>query len=725
MRPIHLLALLAPSLALGLSACGDDGEGGETVVPLSISSFSSNASTVEAGQTVDLIWATAGAAAVSIFQSPPGVHLGDAENVGAAGTVTSQPINFATTFTLTATSAAGEVQTKTVDVDVEGVSIVSFTASPASAGRGTPVQLSWVLGGSPPSSVVLEDAAMTELYRGTDQSNAITVTPDQTTTYTLRVQAFGETATAMATVTITSQPPTIEYFEARANVNGTVQKVDAVASGSPAQLFWRVQNATDVRILRGTTVIRDWSSQGLPSGSFRAPAPDSLNTYTFEARNGPDAADLSTTTTTVAVQATPTIDALTISPATYPGASTMATLTWSTSNTDTTELSVAGTAVTGFPGTPSGTFTVSVSGQTTFTLTAISQVATTTQDVSIQPGYVDVEPNDTLAGATPLLGDGVPVRGTVTSTDADIYSLTVPADGFVTARLTSPASTDCSALNPTLTLLDSTGATVGTVNATGACPSIFPPAGQAFAEKLAAGTYYVRVSAAPTTDGRYEVSAVASTIAPALSQVTVTRVMAPQWSVTDLVMTSLVMDLDTTGAGVTAIVNRAFAPRHTVTPAALTVVPPAVAAVSDFSQELRTIVASEGGSNKTSFSRAEWEDPAGLFYGYTIAPVSTSTGTSLDYPTGGPVISNDVLPIDITSFAIDDGGSGLSISMPPSIPSASSAFSGQSHVHLLHVLSPSVLPSAPTLPLSWAVNISLRDATGAGYDLSFPFSVSN
>jgi hypothetical protein len=160
-----------------------------------IASFAANPTTINAGQSSTLTWATQNATTVTIT-SLGNVMLSGNQSVTPAST---------TTYTLTATNAAGSVTaqaTVTVNGSGDSFQITSFTATPSTIAAGASSVLACVATGA--TSVAIE--GMTT--QGTSATK--TVSPILTTTYTcVATGPNNQTATRQVTVTVTGGPPVI------------------------------------------------------------------------------------------------------------------------------------------------------------------------------------------------------------------------------------------------------------------------------------------------------------------------------------------------------------------------------------------------------------------------------------------------------------------------------------------------------------------------------------
>ena len=175
-------------------------QGGQNAGP-QIIQFSANPATISSGQSSTLTWQVNNATSVSI--SPV---LG---TVAANGSSAVSPTQN-TTYTLTASNQYATVSAS-VTVAIGGSStgppssvplpvITSFTANPASSpSPGTPVVLTCLATGARPQGVIISD------YTSVDQNGNLTVTPQQTTSYTcLAFNSAGFYVSKMLTVTVGS-----------------------------------------------------------------------------------------------------------------------------------------------------------------------------------------------------------------------------------------------------------------------------------------------------------------------------------------------------------------------------------------------------------------------------------------------------------------------------------------------------------------------------------------
>ncbi len=193
---VHFLAMavmtFVDSISVGIIGCGGGGGGSKSqptppATP-SITGFTTAPSTITAGGSTTLSWTVANAASLSIDNG--------------VGTVTGTSISVkpsqTTTYTLTATNTASiSVTSKVIVTVVAAPSITSFTAMPSNLNPvttgTTTATLSWTVADQ--TEVSIDNGI------GTVTGNSTSVTPANTTTYTLTAKnAAGTTVTATATV---------------------------------------------------------------------------------------------------------------------------------------------------------------------------------------------------------------------------------------------------------------------------------------------------------------------------------------------------------------------------------------------------------------------------------------------------------------------------------------------------------------------------------------------
>jgi phospholipase C len=146
-----------------------------------ITSFTASPTSVNAGQTATISWATTNATAVSI--SPPVFNPEDGITLPTSGTA-NPPVNSTTTFTITATGPGGTSAPQSVTVTVPFA--LSLSVTPATIAAGQQATLSWQVSGGTAPSLSIDNGVCSAcaLPQGT-----ATVSPSATATYTATATA--------------------------------------------------------------------------------------------------------------------------------------------------------------------------------------------------------------------------------------------------------------------------------------------------------------------------------------------------------------------------------------------------------------------------------------------------------------------------------------------------------------------------------------------------------
>ena len=394
-----------------------------------IISFSGNPSFIAKGASSTLSWNVTGAASLSISPS--------VGNVGGSSIIVSPTST--TTYTLTATSAGGTVQSSTtITVGSPAPTIVSFNSSPASITSGASSTLSWNTTGA--TSISISPLV------GNITGSSVTVSPTVTTSYILTATGPGGSIQSSTTVTVAAavqKPPVIVTFGATPA---------SISAGVSSILSWNVTGAASLSI--SPTV-------GAVNGSSVSVTPLSTTTYTLLATNAGGSVQ-STTTITVVVP-TPSITSFTATPATISaGASTA--LSWNVSGATSLSISPGVGVVTG------SSAIVSPAATTTYTLTAVNSGGIVQSFVTVTVAVAPKAPLITSFAASPVsINQGASTILSWGVTGAASLSIS-PSVGAVNGSsiTVSPAVTTIytlSATNTAGTTLASTVVTVGSAAA--------------------------------------------------------------------------------------------------------------------------------------------------------------------------------------------------------------------------------------------------------------------
>jgi hypothetical protein len=207
------------SLLLALALAGCPKSGGSGGQPPVINFFTATPATVTAGQTSStLSWSVSNATSISI-DNGLGPQSGTTAAVSPAAT---------TTYTLTATNAAGSVTAQaTVTVTAaQPPAIASFGASPNSVSTGASATLSWTVTGTV-THLQLDPGAVNVTGKTT-----VAVSPTSDTTYTLTATGPGGTATASVTVTVHAPNLHLAYTDPPAGQGKLRLVVDAASTAT-------------------------------------------------------------------------------------------------------------------------------------------------------------------------------------------------------------------------------------------------------------------------------------------------------------------------------------------------------------------------------------------------------------------------------------------------------------------------------------------------------------
>ncbi len=231
--------------------------------------FAAQPAAVNAGGSTTLVWRTVNATSVDI-DNGVGAALAASDSVQVSPSQT-------TTYTLTARGANGSATAQvTVTVAAGPAQVLRFVAMPASIVSGGSTTIAWETSGA--TSVSIDNGIGAQAPTG-----MTTVSPTQTTLYTLTASGPGGNATGLLTVTVTNAgAPTITSF--------TVMP-QQIAPGGSASLAWQTSGADTVSIDNGI-------GMQATSGSISV-SPAATTTYTIEA-TGPGGTTTAQVTLTVA-----------------------------------------------------------------------------------------------------------------------------------------------------------------------------------------------------------------------------------------------------------------------------------------------------------------------------------------------------------------------------------------------------------------------------------------
>lgn len=616
---MNRLTHILPPLALIAAACGGGGGGGAP----EIVSFSVDKMDISAGESVTLTWETKNGSAISIGSMPVGVVM--MSGLQASGTFLTSILDQTTTFKLIVTSEDRQTVDKSVTVNVSGVGIISFTATPATVMRGEPVTLAYMLAGRATSTKITDEAG-TEIFTGGADLTATTmVTPEATTTYTLTVMSAAGNPTATAMVTVSAVLPTIDSFSASPAI-----------TGEPVSVAWRTTNAEQIQISVDGVIRKPWTTAGAAMGFSNFTVTNEITNFKLEAKNqdGMVERDL-----VVTAMRRPEIPVFTLTPASYSGASTPATLTYETMYATTVDLKINNQPVANFPSDQlSGTFNFSVSGgAASITLTAHNPASDNSMTGMIVEGFIDAEPNDTTDVAIPVPGDGTQVRGSLGPDDLDMYSVEVPEGARIYASAGVNSNGQCTA-DTAIRLIGPDGiTTLGLVDEVtyplvDHC-AVLNPASAAFADVLPNGTYYVVVEPGITHTSTETYSLTIRVSGPNEPNLGATYMVmgTPAWQFADCLLFKAEVGMNaTSNLELQMLMQDVMRPLHHFdfnTFEMLNETPH----TRPYDTELQAMVGAQGFTPQASFSAAEVAPPNGIVTLCMLTPnAAAPVGTTFD-----------------------------------------------------------------------------------------------
>ena len=246
----------------------------------------------------------------------------------------------------------GQARVRVSTLAAQGAEIVFFTATPAQIAAGQPVTLAW--------KTVHANTANIGGIGNVPLNGSLTVSPTQTTTYTLTAVNNVNDVTSTVTVTVGSG--------SGVQLSSCTASPANISAGQSSTLSWTSTNADTVSINSGVGSVAK-------SGSV-AVSPAQSTIYVVTAVGGGAS---TTCAISVTVGALPVIASFTANPATI-STGQSSTLQWSVQNSTSVSISSIGTV------TASGTRSVSPTVTTTYTLTATNAAGSQTSTATVTVG---------------------------------------------------------------------------------------------------------------------------------------------------------------------------------------------------------------------------------------------------------------------------------------------------------------------------------------------------
>jgi uncharacterized cupredoxin-like copper-binding protein len=321
-------------------------------------------------------------------------------------------------FRLTVTNTSGLKSTATTSVTTVTpgqVTVVQFTANPASITAGQSSTLTWVVQNA--TSVTITPV----LGSVNASSGSSAVSPTTTTTYTLTATGPGGTVNATVTVTV-GTPATVAPQILRFEANPVT-----IAPGQNSTLSWATNGATTVTINNGV------GSVAL-NGSVTV-SPTTTTTYTLTATNSAGLSVTDPVTVTVSTGQIPQVVVFVANPQTIqPGTSTQ--LCWQVNNA--TSISIQPTVGSNLSANDCAS--VSPTTTTTYTLTATNAAGQIQANTTVFVGTVQIlsfnaNPVTTAAAGSPSVLSWSTANATqVILIGAGLGSQSLPVNGTFTVN---------------------------------------------------------------------------------------------------------------------------------------------------------------------------------------------------------------------------------------------------------------------------------------------------
>ena len=333
-----------------------------------IESFTASRAEVASGDEVTLSWATTNADSIAITNdvnaTSVDVPAGSLDAGSASVTVTAD-----TTYTLTATNAAGDVTAQASVTLLAAPVINAFNASQEmDVAPNAQLTLTWNVSGA--DSIAITDDAGAMIATSTMASGSVTVTFTQAVTYTLTATNAAGDVTQTLDITALSAPVVNSF---------TASQDTGVTPGTVITLSWDVSPASQIEIKDSTNAVL--SSSSMSNGSVGVLV-NQDETYTLTATNA-TGSDTATLMVAVALPGAPTVNSFTASQTTDVPRDTNITLSWDVSDATTIEIKDASNTTVATSTMATGSVSVLFTGVNTYTLTATNPSGSANANITV------------------------------------------------------------------------------------------------------------------------------------------------------------------------------------------------------------------------------------------------------------------------------------------------------------------------------------------------------
>jgi hypothetical protein len=143
----------------------------------------------------------------------------------------------------------------------------------------------------------------------------------------------------------------------------------------------------------------------------------------------------------------------------------------------------------------------------------------------------------------------------------------------------------------------------------------------------------------------------------------------------------------------------------------------------DFTTDILQGVQANGFVDKTTFSASEFSEGRGVFLSYMVVPgAGAPVGSSPDF-TSGPIIPNGAFPVSQSFDTFYGNGTLADSSGTFTLDVLHPDLDGESHIPFFVADNFSFMDPSKGIVHDYEYRISLRDASGNGYDIRAAFSV--
>lgn len=346
-------------------------EGPPPVLPI-IESFEADTEQIDPGALVNLSWQVTDASMGELLADGAVVHTLEASEL-AEGSFSVTPSE-TTTYELSVSNEDGE-DTSSLTITVNPLprpTINSFTTSSTQIILGESITLSWDVQGA--DSISIRDAADMTVFESQDDAvvamGFVELSPTLETSYTLTAYNLQGDTSASTMNIIVESPPVIHDFAASKTVD--------VVPGEAIELTWDVSGANTIEIRDQDDALVIDSMDA--TGAVMATTSSSTTSYTLLAING--AGEVSEQID-IALLGAPSILSFTASKQDDLLFNENITLSWEVSEAVTVEIRDQTNATLHTSNMATGSFSLDIQADTTFTLVAQNPTADASQDLTV------------------------------------------------------------------------------------------------------------------------------------------------------------------------------------------------------------------------------------------------------------------------------------------------------------------------------------------------------